>query len=220
MRHSTHRFGSSRAGVKYGLGVAGRPFGRLLHAVSGQAERATQLLGRPAHNRGRHFQPQAPGVLERLGVLLEQTGTCPSHFLSGRGRSLPDTRRLLGRSLTETAGLFGSPLAGATGCVFHALCRLFLLAWVCHLCFSADCRLMTCPSSFPSNAIWVGPFPIMPVFSVVLAAVRNDGDMARLCRRLASHLPQFGAATAVARLTECPLLKPFSPSLRVFSFCW
>ena len=93
-------------------------------------------------------------------------------------------------------GLFGSPLGGAAGCVFNALCRLFLLAWVCHLCFSADCRLMTCPSSFPSNAISVGPFRAMPSLfpSILDAFSRNDGDMARICRRLASHLPQFGCA--------------------------
>src|SRR5215218_10819488 len=100
LRHSPHRFGSSGARVKYGLGVASRPFGRLLHAVSGQTERATKLLGRAAHDRGRHFQAEAPGVLERLGVLLEQNGACPSYFLSGRGGGLPDTRRLVRRSLT------------------------------------------------------------------------------------------------------------------------
>jgi len=46
-------------------------------------------------------------------------------FLPGFGRNLSDARRLLGYSLSNTAGLFGSPLGGATGCVLNALCRLF-----------------------------------------------------------------------------------------------
>jgi hypothetical protein len=66
--------------------------------------------------------------------LLEQIGTCPSHFLPGVSRNLSDARRLLGDSLSDTVGLFGSPLGGAAGGVLNALCRLFLLAWVCHLC--------------------------------------------------------------------------------------
>jgi hypothetical protein len=80
--------------------------------------------------------------------LPEQIGTDPSHFLPRLSRSLSDARRLLSRSLSDAgrllsrslsdaARLLSSPLAGAVGCVFNVFGRLFVLAWVCHLCSSS-----------------------------------------------------------------------------------
>jgi tetrahydromethanopterin S-methyltransferase subunit F len=46
---------------------------------------------------------------------------------------LPCTRGLIGRSLSDTAGLFSGLFAGSAGGVFHALLRLFILLWVCHV---------------------------------------------------------------------------------------
>jgi len=46
-RHPAHHVGSSCAGVKYGLDVAGRSFGCLLRPFTRQAERATECFRRP-----------------------------------------------------------------------------------------------------------------------------------------------------------------------------
>ena len=173
------------------LGVAGRPFRRLLRTVARQAERAAKLLRRPAHNRGRHLQAEAPGVLQRIGVLLEQIGTCPSYFLLRQSAAACPTRVVCSATaLSDTVGLFCSPLSGAAGCVFHVLCRLFLLAWVCHLC-SPLIAVDDLPQLLPEQRKHCGPFRAIRSFPATL-----DGSLGTTANRGYSatgfHLPQFG----------------------------
>jgi hypothetical protein len=56
-----------------------------------------------------------------IETVLASNEARTSHFLSRFSRRLPDTRRLIGCSLSDTGSLLSSALAGAAGCLFRAL---------------------------------------------------------------------------------------------------
>jgi hypothetical protein len=62
--------------------------------------------------------------------LLEQGCTRASNFLSGISGSFPNTRRLIGRSLSNASGLLGSLIAGPSSCVCHALPRFVVVMYI------------------------------------------------------------------------------------------
>jgi len=136
---------------------------------------------------------------KRLGVLLEQIGACPSHFLPGFGRNLSDARRSA-RLQSVQYGLVCSAVLSVARRAASSMPCVDFSSWRGFAIFVLQLISVVMTAPAPSgNAITVGPFPACRSFPRPSMLLGERPLHVRFVQTGSSTCRKFGLATREAQ---------------------